>query len=173
MTDATNTGPMTTQPAHLRERILALAEGGFVPTEELHWIGGVENIGGYGDEADAYCFSCCTKKVAEILAAHPNAKDEYGILVDGGGWGGPEDGPRFCTTCEVQLDVTLTDEGVGSEIEHFNMSAPTTADEWMGIARMTASWQENDERWSAVARWLPREPTGHEPAERSPEGTAS
>lgn len=72
-----------------------------------HWIHG-------WDEGFSFCFECAEKKVAELLAAEPDA--EY--MVDGG-WRTEGDSQAFCETCQRPLDNSYTEYAVEQELDHF------------------------------------------------------
>jgi len=96
----------------------------FEELEYLHWVSS-----GYGD-GFVYCFECCDKEVEkvnkELIAKGEIVIDEDGDICAGdgafvdGGWSGiEEDGCAFCEGCNKRLEVSLTQYGVESEVDHF------------------------------------------------------
>jgi len=83
------------------------AGAGKVKTKDEHWIHG-------WNEGVSFCYECCEKKVAELLAAEPGA--DYSR---DGGWGTEGDSLEFCETCGHRLFNTPTQYCCESELDHF------------------------------------------------------
>ena len=73
-----------------------------------HWLSG-----GGADEGISYCIKCAKENAAED------------VLVDGG-WVQESDSCCHCEVCGTLLDYSLTDAGVGSELEHFSVNGIKT-----------------------------------------------
>lgn len=66
------------------------------------------------DEGLSFCRECSEKKIAELLAAEPDA--EY--MLDGG-WVTEGDSQAFCETCGRPLENSFTNYAAETEIDHF------------------------------------------------------
>lgn len=120
----------------LGERLKPLAAK--CETKLLYWI--------IGDDAcEYYCLECARKK------APRDAERGAEGFVDGG-WGADEaDGPEFCEGCGEMLDVTYTEYGAESELEHFLDDLDGDAIRYPGDAVSmleVLSWHEHRPEWA-------------------------
>lgn len=77
--------------------------------KDEYWIHGA-------DEGESYCYDCCKKEAARLLAEKPELKNE--ICVDGG-WETEGDSTSFCEKCGAMLSNSFTDYGAEQELDHF------------------------------------------------------
>ena len=92
----------------LEAKLTELAKEYSLTIEDAYWL---EDA--YDDQE--YCHGCAQKILLEVLPDY-----EYARVC--GGYGGLEmDGPLYCAGegCGKQLDCTLTDEGIESELEYY------------------------------------------------------
>jgi hypothetical protein len=88
-------------------------QANFEDFKDLYWIGG-----GFSD-GEYYCCDCCNEQVDKINKQLEAKGEDPDAFVDGG-WGGmEEDGCAFCEVCNDRLEVSLTQYGVESEVDHF------------------------------------------------------
>lgn len=80
--------------------------------EHPYWIGGEGS-----DQGPSYCRACAETFVKNKNAGQPDAKKHF--FVDGGFDGQTSDTVYLCEDCHKPLTYTLTEAGVGQEIEHF------------------------------------------------------
>jgi hypothetical protein len=95
--------------AVLRAWLLGIAQPILAALEEVHWVSG-------GDEGPNYCYEHAKAEVEKLQAKDPNNAEDYSV---GGGYGSSEDGLAVCDKCGKLLAYSLTDHGVGAELEHF------------------------------------------------------
>ena len=89
------------------------------------WLGGDA-----ADQGPSYCLECASKKVDS---------GEGGAEFVDGGWSQESDGCCHCESCGLLLDYTLTDYGVGAELEHYLQHpprAPISNDEAYHLSRL-------------------------------------
>ena len=95
-----------------------------------YWLTGSD-----ADESQVYCFSCAEAAAAKSIGTEV-----------AGGYGGESDSCEHCDTCGRVLDYTLTDAGVGSEIDHFRkvrFRKPLGKEEAYHVARMLAGAEDD------------------------------
>lgn len=77
----------------------------------IHWLSSQETD---IDQSEDWCYNCAVKKAEELTIQLKKKVD-----VDGG-WSSQEsDTCSHCQDCETQLNYSLTEYGVESELDHF------------------------------------------------------
>lgn len=113
---------MTTEVQKLRmERCIGFLrplQASFSETiSETHWVG-ARNAD--PDQGSSYCRACCDKLVEQLNAKHP----EHEYLRDGG-WGSDSDSQEICEECGDFLACSLTEYGIGQELDHWSRARVT------------------------------------------------
>jgi hypothetical protein len=145
--------------AELRRFISAHAAGA---AERLacHWFDG-----DFHDASEDFCRDCAEKLVDEKFAADPkrfedlygeceDAEERYSEAIDGG-YRTEHDSRPSCATCGAPLDGSLTDYGVGEEIEAMTADANLRFDDaesWEVLHNALIDVPDDDPRWRKIAR---------------------
>lgn len=93
-----------------------------------------------------YCHSCAlpiARSIARYLRKVGREDEAEDSTVDGG-WGGPEDGPRFCEMCGCELNVTFTRYAAREELHEFLGRAPDDFDDWSVLRALEEAKHCND-----------------------------
>lgn len=95
-----------------------------VETRTLHWIQTPEGTL-FSADGFCWCHDCAYFKVRNLRRRNRVKARRYrnDFFVDGG-WGGSEDGNKFCCGCGVRLRHTLTTYACDEELAHFSEHPP-------------------------------------------------
>ncbi len=93
-------------------------------------------VGDKCDECD-FCPDCAKEEVSRLKS---KGQEEVSFMQEDGAL--DSDSPRMCDGCNCDLSIALTNYGIASELEHFEVYPPLTPDEWRDFQKVCEAFED-------------------------------